>query len=59
MKASQDFINQLEELYQAYEQEVKENVKKKTTIDTYLRHSGTFVRWVKNDFEPGITLKNK
>jgi len=59
MKASQEFIKQLEELYQSYEHEVNEKVKKKTTLDTYLRHSGTFIRWIKGDFEPGINIKNK
>ncbi|WP_019375839.1 hypothetical protein [Virgibacillus halodenitrificans] len=58
MKASEEFIKQLEELYQTYEQEVnqkfKEGLLKEKTAKTYLRHSGTFVRWCRNDFVPGV-----
>lgn len=63
MKVSQEFINKLEELYQMYEQEVTEKRKagllEEKTARTYLRHSGTFVRWCKNDFIPGIRKENK
>ena len=48
MRASQDFIEQLELLYEAYEQEVTEKLKagiiEEKTAKTYLRHSSTFVR---------------
>lgn len=58
MKSSQEFIKQLEELYQSYEQEVTQKVKagllEEKTAKTYLRHSGTFIRWVRNDFVPGV-----
>ncbi|CAM3854234.1 MULTISPECIES: hypothetical protein [Paenibacillus] len=57
MKASQDFIKQLELLYEQYEQEVTEKLKagilKDTTAKTYLTHSSNFVRWCRNDFVPG------
>ncbi|MRG86712.1 hypothetical protein [Salinibacillus xinjiangensis] len=59
MKASQEFIKQLEGLYQAYEKEVKEKELEKNTEKTYLRHAGTFVRWCKDDFEPGVIKSNK
>lgn len=57
VKASQEFIKRLEELYQVYEKEVQEK-----TIDgmlaenssrTYLLHSGNFVKWCRGDFNPG------
>lgn len=58
MRASQEFINQLEELYQSYAQEVTQKMKigllEEKTTKTYLRHSSTFVRWVRNDFVPGV-----
>jgi hypothetical protein len=57
MRASQEFIKQVEELYQAYEQEVTDKMKagllKESAIKTYLYHSYNFVRWCKNDFVPG------
>jgi ABC-type Zn uptake system ZnuABC Zn-binding protein ZnuA len=57
MKASQDFIKQLEELYQTYEQEVrgksKEGLLTDSTARTYLLHSGNFIKWCRNDFVPG------
>ncbi|WP_419885715.1 hypothetical protein [Paenibacillus sp. B-A-8] len=57
MKASQDFIKQLELLYEQYEKEVLEKLKvgilKDTTAKTYLTHSNNFVRWCRNDFVPG------
>lgn len=63
MRASQEFIKQLEELYQTYEQEVnhkmKEGLLEEKTAKTYLRHSGTFVRWCRNDFVPGVRKANK
>lgn len=41
-------------MYQTYEQEVnqkmKEGLLEEKTAKTYLRHSGTFVRWCRNDF---------
>ncbi|WP_210367742.1 hypothetical protein [Bacillus sp. REN3] len=57
MKANKDFINQLEDLYQLYEKEVKERSKEglitKSTADTYLLHSGNFIKWCKGNFIPG------
>jgi len=63
MRASQDFLNQLETLLQAYEAEVtklaKEGILAKNTEKTYLLHSNNFVRWCKNDFIPGAKNKKK
>lgn len=57
MRATQDFLKQLELLYDAYEKEVTEKLKngslKETTAKTYLTHSSNFIRWCKNDFVPG------
>lgn len=57
MRASPEFIKQLEQLFEAYEKEVID--KKKTgliaenTSKTYLLHTGNFVSWCKNEFVPG------
>jgi hypothetical protein len=62
MKTDKDFIKQLEDIYQAYEKEVKESSKEglltKSTADTYLLHSGNFIKWCKGDFVPGGRNKN-
>lgn len=62
MRATEDFMKQLEKLYQSYEQEVKDKKERgllaEKTARTYLRHSGTFVRWCKEDFVPGV-MKEK
>lgn len=63
MKASQDFINQLEKLFETYEQEVLEKLEngvlKETTAKTYLLHSGNFIKWCRDDFVPGARNENK
>jgi ABC-type Zn uptake system ZnuABC Zn-binding protein ZnuA len=63
MKASQDFIKQLEELYQTYEQEVRgkseEGLLTDSTARTYLLHSDNFIKWCRNDFIPGGRNANK
>lgn len=57
MRASKEFIRELELLYEAYEKEVTEKlnagVLKDSTAKTYLTHSSNFVRWCRNDFVPG------
>lgn len=57
MKASQEFIKQLEDLYQDYEKEVREKSKDglltENTSKTYLLHSGNFVNWCRGNFNPG------
>jgi hypothetical protein len=57
VKGNQGFISELEKLYSIYESEVKEAMKKglltESTARTYLLHSGNFLKWCKNDFEPG------
>ncbi len=58
MRASQNFIKQLELLYEQYEKEVLEKqhygILEKKTVKTYLLHSNNFVRWCRNDFAPGV-----
>ncbi|SES04576.1 hypothetical protein SAMN04487944_11620 [Gracilibacillus ureilyticus] len=47
MRVTQEFIKQLEDLYQTYKQEVNRKMKEgllgEKTAKTYLRHSGTVV----------------
>jgi len=58
MKAPQDFIKKLEELYQTYEQEVKGTKLLKNTVNTHLYHSGNFVKWCRGEYVPA-TRKGK
>ncbi|MCS5422270.1 MULTISPECIES: hypothetical protein [Psychrilyobacter] len=57
MKVSKGLLKKLEELYSQYEKEVPKTEEneylKANTRKTYLLHSNNFMRWLKNDFEPG------
>lgn len=57
LKASQDFIRQLENLYEEYEREVNDNARRgmltDSTAKTYLVHSTNFIRWCRSEFVPG------
>lgn len=57
MKASKEFINELNKLLTEYENEVKAAYKQgyltDSTARTYLLHSNNFVKWCKDDFIPG------
>ena len=57
MKSNQEFMKQLDGLYDEYCKEVedakKEGALKDSTVRTYLLHSGNFVKWCKGNFEPG------
>jgi hypothetical protein len=57
MKASTEFIKELENLYEKYEIEVNEALKqgylKENTAKTYLTHSNNFIKWCEDNFEPG------
>jgi len=63
VKASNNFIKQLEELYQMYEEEIKIKTKDgllaSNTSKTYLLHSGNFVKWCRDEFVPGLRNKAK
>ncbi len=43
----------VKEALDVYRKEVEESNLAQTTQKTYLRHAGTFVRWLHEDFEPG------
>ncbi|MGR6904586.1 hypothetical protein [Lysinibacillus sp. BSL11] len=55
MRASQEFIKQLEELYKIYEKEVKRTKLASNTVNTHLYHSGNFVKWCRNEYVPGAS----
>lgn len=57
MKSELQVINEIEKLLSEYEKEVLQAYDKgylqKNTVKTYLLHANNFVRWCKDDFEPG------
>lgn len=57
MKISVEALKEIENAYTAYENEIskaeKKRFLKKSTSKTYLLHSKNFIKWCKNDFEPG------
>jgi len=63
MNISKEFLQQLDELYQEYEKEVKAKSKEgylaDNTVRTYLLHSGNFVKWCRGDFSPGVMKEKK
>lgn len=59
MRVSQEFIKQLEVLYQTYEKEVKGTKLANNTVNTHLYHSSNFVKWCRGEYEPGVRKGNK
>lgn len=57
MKTNNSTILEIERLFQEYEKEVRSAEQngylQQTTCNTYLLHSGNFVRWCRDEFEPG------
>lgn len=61
IKASKEIVSELERLFNQYETDINKlqdaGILKPSAAKTYLLHSKNFVRWCKDDFEPG--LRNK
>lgn len=57
MKTDDSIIKEIERLFQAYESEVilaqHHGYLQPNTTRTYLLHSHNFVKWCKDEFEPG------
>ncbi|MEW9125208.1 MAG: hypothetical protein AB2421_21030 [Thermotaleaceae bacterium] len=57
MRANKDFISQLNQLLNDYEEELLQAKKQgsltESTAKTYLLHSNNFAKWCKGDFVPG------
>lgn len=57
MKTNKDILQEIERLYDLYQEEVETLTKKgiimENTSKTYLLHSYNFVRWCKGEFTPG------
>lgn len=61
MKTSNENMREIERLLSEYKKEVNEARKNGFLVDntakTYLLHAEHFVRWCRDDFEPGGTNK--
>lgn len=61
MRTDSNTLIAIKNLFYQYEQEVlqaeREGYLKESTVKTYLLHSGNFVKWCNEEFEPG--LRNK
>jgi hypothetical protein len=61
MKTDINTLKEIEKLLSKYEILIgnleKDGILMKNTAKTYLLHSRNFVRWCKDDFEPGGTKK--
>ena len=53
MKVTHEALRQVEEAFEAYRIEVMQTRMTSSTKATYLSHTEYFVRWLKDDFEPG------
>ena len=53
MRISNDALTEVEEALKAYEQAVEEAPLTPSSKETYVNRAQLFVRWLKDDFEPG------
>ena len=63
MRTSKDHLDEIERLYDLYQEEVKglesDGTLSGKTVNTYLPHAYNFVRWCRGEFTPGIKNKEK
>lgn len=55
-RSSPETVRTLERLLEDYEPEVEHSSLTRNSKRTFLLHASQFVRWTKDDFEPGATL---
>ena len=58
-KVSQDALNQVKNALEQYEREVNGTPMANNTKNTYLLHSRNFVRWLNDDFQPGVNVSSR
>jgi hypothetical protein len=56
MKISPAALAEVEAAFKDYVREVLASDARPSTKDTYVYHSESFVRWMKDDFEPGVRV---
>ena len=50
-------LQEVQDALERYRNEVESTRLRPKTKETYLRHAGTFVRWLADDFTPGANLE--
>lgn len=53
MKVPPEVMKQVEAAFRQYEAEVEQSELKLSAKHTYLLHSRQFVKWLKDEFQPG------
>lgn len=57
-KLDRDVMRLVQDALGSYEEEVEVTECTRSTKNTYLLHARQFVRWLNDDFEPGVTLRD-
>jgi len=57
MRISSQALKEVEAALEQYHRDVAQAGLAQTTAKTYLTHADDFVRWLKDDFVPGIRKK--
>ena len=57
-KLDRDVMRPVQDALGSYEEEVEATECTRSTKNTYLLHARQFVRWLNDDFEPGVTLRD-
>ena len=56
-KVNADVLRVVQDALDKYESDVSATPLRPSTKKTYILHAQHFVRWLSDDFEPGVTLK--
>lgn len=56
-KISREALQQVQAALDRYRDEVEATLLRPSSKWTYIQHAEHFVRWLNNDFEPGVNLK--
>ena len=57
-KINNDALRQVQAALDRYQEEVKATDCTESTKKTYILHARNFVRWLDDDFEPGVNLRS-
>ena len=58
-KATLPALHEIDAALAEYEQVLDRSLLAPKAKETYLRYATMFVRWMKDDFEPGATLRRR
>ena len=58
-KLGREIVSLVQDALERYEEEVMATDMALTTKNTYVLHARNFVRWLDDDFEPGVNLRRR